>query len=280
MDTPLWFRWPATSEEAAELKLSNKDVLKILNDVYGDNAAPLYAVETFTFVQLEPGKLYLVAAVDGSGRELFYGTNIAFCKSPQLCTQQDIYDAPPHNYSEELVDLDGNGTKEIIAKHLAGGYEGGGSIPVFTYTIHKVIDGKVTDVSDHYKAYYESTLLPKMKTDLARVRAQFTDKNDQQIIDAAGSIAQDDYRRRILKQRTAGLENARVWVRSANRRLQDYALQTLSQIDDPAADALLSETSKSDDEHMAMAAKRELEIRENVRRNQRLKESSPQSQKP
>ena len=117
------------------------------------------------------------------------------------------------------MDLDGNGTKEIIAKHLAGGHEGGGSVPVFTYTIHKVIDGKVTDVSDHYKAYYKSTLLPKMKTDLARVRAQFTDKNDQQIIDAAGSIAQDDYRHRILKQRTAGLENARVWVRSANRRL-------------------------------------------------------------
>lgn len=275
MSTPLSFQWPSNSEEAAELKLNNADVLKVLNDIYGDNAAPAYAVDTFTFAQLEPGKLYLIAAVDGSGRALFYGTGIAYCKSPDTCTEQGIYDAPPHNYSEELVDLDGNGVKEIVAKDLAGGYEGYASMPVFTYKIYKVIDGRATDVSLQYKAYYESALLPKMKADVARARAMFPDQKDQDIIDALAVLAQDDYARRILKQPTAGIEHAKVWVHSGNRRLEDYALQTLSRIDSPESDAVLQDLTKSDKQSLAEAAAREIEIRESWRKNEQLKRSLP-----
>ena len=279
LDAPLWFQWPSSSKEATELKLTNKDILTVLNDIYGDNAAPLYAVETFKFAQLEAGKLYLIAAVDGSGRELFYGTNIVYCESAQSCTEQDIYDVPPHNYSEELIDLDGNGVNELVVKDFAGGYEGGSSVNVFTYKIYKVIGGKATDVSDQYKAYYESTLLPKMKADLTGVRAQFKEQSELEIIDALGIMAQDDYARRILKTPTAGLDHAKIWAHSGNRRLQRFAADTLAHMDDPAAEATLTEMANSDDEFTAKYASMTLEIRKHVRQDQQLRESQrPQQQ--
>ena len=279
LNTPLWFQWPSTAKEAAELRLTNQDVLKLLNDIYGDNAAPLYAVETFTFAQLEPGKVYLIASVDGSGRRLFYGTNIAYCKSAQSCTEQDIYNAPPHDYANDVVDLEGNGVKELIAKSLAGGYEGYASVPIYTYKIYKVINGKAVDVSSQYKAYYESTLLPRMKADLARTRAQSADKRDQEIIDALGMMVQDDYARRILKESTAGLDHAKVWAHSDNRRLRRFAADALSHMDDVAADAILTEMAKSDDEFTARYASMTLEIRQHVRQNQQPNPSrEPQKQ--
>jgi hypothetical protein len=273
LNTPLWFQWPTTAKEAAELKLTNTDVLKLLNDIYGDNAAPLYAVETFTFAQLEPGKLYLIAAVDGSGRELFYGTNIVYCESAQSCTEQDIYDAAPHNYSDELIDLDGSGVNALLVKELAGGYEGGSSVNVFTYKVYKVTGGRATDVSDQYKTYYESTVLPKMKADLIRLRTQFKEQNELEIIDALGIMAQDDYARRILKEPTAGLDHAKMWAHSENRRLQRFAADALSHMDDPAAETTLAEMAQSDDEVTAKYASMTLEIRRRVRQDQQLKQS-------
>jgi hypothetical protein len=271
---PLPFDWPHDDQEAAALlkKLTNHDIeADILNN--GDDVAIPSVVETFTFAQLERNKIYLVAAVDGSGRQLFYGTAFAYCESPELCTTGVVYDAPPHNYAEELVDLDGNGVDVIIAKDLAGGYEGYASMPVYNYKIYKVIGGRAVDVSTQYKTYYDSTLLPKMKADLTRARAMFPDKKDQDIVEALGALAQDDYARRILKEPAAGLDHAKTWGHSSNHRLQDYALMTLRQIDSPAADALLTDLSNSQDERMAKAAARELEIHKSVRENERLKQA-------
>jgi hypothetical protein len=90
-----------------------------------------------------------------------------------------------------------------------------------------------------------------MKADLVRARAKYPEEDAKPIIEAVGTLAQDEYARRVLEQRTAGFEHAKIWAHSGNRRLEDYALNTLRDIDDPTADALLVELSKSDDERMA-----------------------------
>jgi hypothetical protein len=51
-----------------------------------------------------------------------------------------------------------------------------------------------------------------------------------------------------------------------------YALDVLSKIDTPESDAALNELSRSDDDRMAKAAAREIEIRASVRENERLKQ--------
>lgn len=274
LDHPLPFEWPVDGQQAAMLQktLTAKSVADdILNN--GDEIALPVSVQTFAFAELERNKIYLVASVDASGRGLFYGTDIVYCSSPESCSADSIYDAPPHNYSEELVDLDGNGVKAIVSKSLAGTYEGAQSVDIFIYKIYKVIDGKAVDVSAQYKSYYDSTLLPKMKADLARARAEYPEEDAKPIVEALGTIAQDDYARRILKQPAAGLEHAKTWAHSGNHRLEDYALNTLRQIDDPAADAVLAELSKSDDERMSSAAAREIEIRQSVRKDRQLRQS-------
>jgi len=187
---PLPFEWPSDTAQAAVLakKLTADSVAADLFNNAGDPDVPETSVEEFTFEQLERGKMYLVASVDGSGRGLYYATAFANCGSPQLCTSGVVYDAPPHDYCRDVVDLDGNGVKAIIAKELAGGYEGGNSVYIFTYKIYKVVHGTPVNVSARYKAYYESTLLPRMQADLDRARARHTGEKDREITEALGVI--------------------------------------------------------------------------------------------
>jgi hypothetical protein len=56
-------------------------------------------------------------------------------------------------------------------------------------------------------------------------------------------------------------------------------LNTLREIDDPAADAVLTELSKGDNERMAKAAAREIDARASARRDRQLRETM-QMQKP
>lgn len=270
------FTWPHSSEDVALLRLTKDTVLDTLNSIRADRAAPLYGVDAFTFKPLEQEKFYLIAGVDGSGRDLYYGLEIVYCDTSASCVFRDVYDAPPHDLANEILDIDGDGVDEIITKKLAGGYEGSQSIDVFTYSIFKLLSGRLVDVSNRYKDYYDSTLLPKMAGDAKRIRDQATQAGDLEIIDALTGLANDDYKRRILKEPSAGLQHAQAWARSGNERLEHIAIVALSDIDDPNADKLLDEMTKSEHVGTAKGAESALVIHAQKRRERRGSMTTPQ----
>jgi hypothetical protein len=247
------FAWPSDLEEAAALKLSNDDVVKLLNNILGDQGEPaVYGVNEFQFAPLVKQQLYLVASADASGRDFFTELTFLYCNSALSCVVGSIPADSPHDFYQELVDIDGDGIDELVVKKLAGGYEGIQTIPVFTYAIYRIVSGKVIDVSDRYVSYYESTLLPRMKSDVTSVRASTQQPDRLEIVDALATMAQDDYQRRVLKRGTAGLDHAESWAHSGNPRLETFAVQSLFTINGQAADDLLSELTHS--EHKTTAA--------------------------
>jgi hypothetical protein len=53
LNKPLQFAWPSNTEEAAALKLSNDDVVDLLNNILGDQGGPaVYGVDGFQFAPL------------------------------------------------------------------------------------------------------------------------------------------------------------------------------------------------------------------------------------
>jgi hypothetical protein len=192
-----------------------------------------------------------VASTDASGRGFFTELTFVFCNSARSCIVGGVPADSPHDLSQELVDIDGDGIDELVVKELAGGYEGVQTIPVFTYSIYRIVSGKAIDVSDQYVNYYESTLLPRMKSEVTGVMAS-TQQPDREVVDALATMAQDDYQRRVLKRETAGLDHAESWAHSGNPRLETFAIQSLFTIKGQAADDALSELTHS--EHKTTAA--------------------------
>jgi hypothetical protein len=237
------FPWPQTMEEAKSLKLTNAQVSLVVNKgqtKFDPEEGSFAIVDGFTFAQLEPGKIYLVSIADWSERELFNNLQLDYCDSIQ-CKTITIDNVSPHNLKRELVDLDGDGIDEIIAKDSAGGFEGNYTEPVYIYKIYKLTSGHSVDVSAQYRSYYESTLLPRMKADINAAQKQANgDPKELQVIDALATVAQDDYQRRVLRNPRAGLEHAKAWVHSENDRIQDYGFQELTKIDDPEAGQVLT----------------------------------------
>jgi hypothetical protein len=258
------FPWPQTLDQAKELKLTEADATAILNDGRTEPnpmEGSFSVVKGFTFAPLERGKIYLLAAVDTSQRDFFDDLLVRYCGSPTFrCTDAVIRDVEPHNFNEELVDLDGNGINEIVTKRWAGGYEGAATEAIYKYTIYKIVDGNAVDVSDRYKSYYESTLLPKMKANIAALRVQAAGYTKElELIDALDIAAQDDYRRRILKNARAGLDHAKAWIHSDNERIRDYAVQTFTAISDPAVEQILTQMKADPNAETAKAASSALE---------------------
>jgi hypothetical protein len=259
--------------------LDNGGVIAIFNDVLGKSGGEpaVYAINGYKFAPLEKNKLYLVAPTDASGRAFFTELTFIHCDSSQSCVVGGVSADPPHNLSEELVDIDGDGVDEIVVKELAGGYEGVRTLPAFTYSIYRIASGQAVDVSDHYPGYYTSTILPRMKADADAVKA----KTEQQsttspVADALIILVQDDYRRRILKQQTAGLEHATQWAHSGNERLELLAIRYLSTLQSSAADDALSELTKNPNKSTAELASIKLRQKQDAKKiNQPDKPKAP-----
>ena len=254
------FQWPQTLAEAKNLHLSIADASNVVNEgqLEPDPGNTFAVVNGFTFSQLERDRLYLVAVAD-TGKGFFNFLIMKYCGTA-ACTEAMVRAVQPHNLNDELVDLDGDGIDEIIAKEFAGGYQGAATQSIYKYTIYKVVDGKPVDVSSRYKGYYESTLLPKMKANVAALRAQAAGSTKElELIDALDITAQDDYQRRILNNARAGLDHAKEWIHSDNEPLRDYAVQIFTAISDPAVEQILTQMKADPNVKTAKAASSALE---------------------
>lgn len=90
----------------------------------------------------------LTAAVDSSGRSLFYGV-IGVCRVEAGYHHFMLESAPPHLLASEIIDLDGTGTNQLIVKHLVGQYHGASSAPIFWYSVYEIEGCVPKDVSTY-----------------------------------------------------------------------------------------------------------------------------------
>ena len=76
---------------------------------------------------------------------------------------------------------------------------------------------------------------------------------------------QDDYHRRILGEKTAGLENALKWAKSDEAWLKEFGIGALEPIDSPMAAALLLRIANAKDSSLAQDARNALDRRAQAR---------------
>jgi hypothetical protein len=285
------FEWPVLPRlEPATGPVRKEQLLALLNAV-DDNAwgSDINRILEFRFAPLSVGKVYLLVS--------------EFCKSEcgaieaVYCQQNRCFSASISaiiDLKNDLVDLDGDGLFEIMGKECIHDCSGLPRLPTFVYSIYKFIDGKgFVDYSAQAADYYREHLLPKIEaaqnesTIEAKVAAMNAGLNEQrrqfaadrgvlfpplrqvETYQAAARYASDDYRRRVLGERDAGLDNAVRWLESDNTR--ELGLQALIHIPDPRADAELLAGVKSKDSQLAEQAKSSLELRQELRARGLLK---------
>ncbi len=285
-----FFVWPSSIESSRNV--APKDVLDLLQRLFpSDGLEEVYAMESFRFVPLEKDrkdKLYLVADTDVTGRGIFGRIQIVKCEGRECIMTGQGSDGPT-NLGERIVDVDGDGIFEIVTRNFAGTYDGPLTRPIYIYFIRKLIGGRLVDVSVQFPTYFRDHILPMMAADrmeAQRALADYSkpaDRNSQAVDDRSreGSghwkattysekvivelqYVQDEYHRRVLREKTAGLDNALRWARSDDPAIQQFAIQVLEPIDSSLAAAELDRLAHSPN---ATTAKRARDSLDNRREN-------------
>jgi hypothetical protein len=288
------FLWPTTADQGSRDAVQKEDVLRLLMGLYPqDSLKTVFGVESFRFIPLEKNKMYLVAVTDVTGRDFFNSVEVVFCERDQ-CQMASLSSDGENDLGEQLVDVEGDGVFEIMTREITGGYDGVATRPIYLYAIRKLVANQVTDVSSSYREYFRDHLLPKMEEDRKHVEAEVRslgrpvalrvpdlDRNQTQTMEeraaqleqerererwknrAASEIkyVQDEYRRRVLGETNAGLDNALKWARSDDPWIQKLGICALEVIADTAAQAELQRMVKSPDAGTSQRARHALENR-------------------
>jgi hypothetical protein len=239
------FVWPSTLAEVSNSNITQTKVLRFLKDLDRDNVPQMLTdIQSFRFVPLEKNKFYLVAVVDAGGNGLFGNLEIVRCDGAACIVGVELSVAG--DLETDLVDVDRYGVFEVITKESPGfrtlstyGY------PPFIYAIKSLIRGELVDVSAKYSDYFNSHILARMEADRRAIEADIARVDtspavlSNQRLRVELQYIQDDYDRRVLGEKTAGLDNALTWARSDDEGLREFGVQALEPIDSSIAAAEL-----------------------------------------
>jgi hypothetical protein len=285
------FVWPSTWADASSITIKREDVLRFVVELHRDNAdEEVYAIQGFRFVPLEKDKFYLVADADVSGRDLFGSLQIVRCEGAACIIGSQATEA--EDLDTDLVDVGGDGVFQVITKETAAPNVGMmGTVPLYVYLIRSLVGGDLVDVSSKYPEYFKDHILPRMEADgkgveeniasmdkpqplhvsdidgSKRLTPDAQENNPQEILRtqewkvkaaAERQYVQDDYHRRVLGEKTAGLENALKWARADDAWLKGFGVKALEPIDSPVAAAELSMIANSGDSSLAEDARNAL----------------------
>lgn len=233
------FQWPKSAAAAyAANRLPQKRILGFLAAGLEWLANDMPSMGAFRFALLGPKEVCLVARWyhrDAAPQEVicpaagggYWDTTLS-------------HDAPgPLAWS--IVDLKGNGKHEVISSRVAAGAYA--SPPIFWYTIYSFSDGLPHDVSTSFPDFYKVAFLPQL-SHMERVLypPQMAHTQPPRWARYEGLVLQFlrlKYRRKILGEKDAGLEQGLVWVKSPYIDVQGLGVETLGQIPGPASVAAL-----------------------------------------
>src|SRR5262249_23708706 len=99
--------------------------------------------------------------------------------------------------------------------------------------------------SAKYSEYFKNRILPRMEADRKTIEADIANVDRSPAILSNQELrielqyVQDDYHRRVLGERTAGLDNALKWARSDDEGLREFGVKALEPIHSSTAAAEL-----------------------------------------
>ena len=234
------FRWPETlADIQAADKLPSAPLEAFLDGLRPIGVPPL---------QMDAG-ICLAAAVGDSAMKRYFNVAVV-CPSPQTGTFQMtvLQSYTSHFLGAEIMDLDGDGTFEIVTRELAGGYRGTRTLPMYWYSVYRVKGSVPRDVSASYKRFYDECLLPWLDF-FSRLLGP-TDSAPSAVateVRAEAQFLRARYERRIMGKPKAGFEDAVRWSNSDNAQLQLLAVWTFGDIATPEAVAELRKLEKATD---------------------------------
>ena len=258
------FFWPRSAGEISPAnKIGVQDIELFVNSLLENVAGPHVKIQEFRFAPLEKTKIHLVATGDFSGRSLYF---MILLLSPENGTFRyfEIPSADPHFLPRELIGIDGDGIYELLAKDLVGGYEGAETHPIYWYSILRVSDGNLVDVSREFPDFYRITVLPEVGFMTNWIFPLQKEGELYTEFLAEYRFVYLKTQRKVFGDGKAGLKEAMSWGESGNHRLQLLAINTLKEIDDPMSVSQLRKMAGLTDLRSADCAKNALaEMTEN-----------------
>lgn len=240
------FVWPTNAEQALSPGVSREEVLRLLQELFPDYPLKVYDVGEFRFVPLEKDKYYLIAVTDVSGR-FMNNIEAVHCTGKTCITAQNPSDGD-NDLRTQLLDVDADGLYELVTKEWAGPYDGVATLPVYRYYLKRWRNGEFIDISAEEPRAFKTWVLPLMQVD--RKKAEGTLKrrlSEEGGIESSHKLSaqvgaqlqfvEDDYHRRVLGERTVGIENARRWSQSDDPNLIEIGITALEEIDSPKPSA-------------------------------------------
>ncbi len=236
------FRWPSTLGAVASSNRAGKAQIQeffdtVRNALPGAGGHPgTVPISQFRFARLGEAEVCLVVT---SGERFPWFLDV-ICPAEHGFTDTGLMDERMGLLATDLLDLDGDGLAEVISSRFAAGYQGAFSPPIYWYTIYSFKDGLPHDVSQQFRDFYYANVLAWGVT-LERLiepplgsGSKETERLEAQII-----FTRLKYQRKILGESKAGLQEASVWAESSDPSLQELALTTAREINDPASFALI-----------------------------------------
>jgi hypothetical protein len=242
-DTP----WDEGNVET--LRTFNKaSVARFLTDVLGNfsghgecSCVKPDDIDGFTWAGLEgDGKLELVASLDVNGRAFFDALLIFWRDASGRMTYQEVRGSGIHNLRTVIRDLKGDGKKELVIPiELVSHSSAGAAIWPAVYRLEK---GKYVEASGDFPGFYEDEALPKLKSKTENTRRTMTrvgtsetplDLEYRQSLQGklADLITERNKILRVIgRDPTAGLQDARAWMKSNDPDLLQDAAVTLKDI--------------------------------------------------
>ncbi|HSR51754.1 MAG TPA: hypothetical protein VLV83_13075 [Acidobacteriota bacterium] len=245
------FSWPGPNEITSANGLDKEEVRELVQSLQADQFIKVQVGE-FRFVALEPGEVWLVATTDYSGRNFFFSLSLV---KPTDQAGSFRYAAVsshgPHVLGREIVDLDGDGSLEILTKEPATDYQGAETVPLYWIAVAKLTGGELQDRSADFPKFYLGEYLPSLN--LLEGAAQ---DETEAAIEHAAAVAFLRFRmeREVFDKPLAGLAEALSWATASSRQLQILAVRTLEDIEDPGADRGLERLTSSKDQLVARRA--------------------------
>ncbi len=229
------FVWPDTQESAIT---ANKTPAAAIESFINSLRArvPQYLpihIRSFRFDALEKRRFYLVAI---SGGDRFSWNLDVLVPEGQAFQYSEMTTNTPFPLAMQMVDMDGDGVDELVTAEWAAGYQGASTPPIYWYTVWRFRKGVPHDASAEFPDFYRGFVLGQLPyLDELLGKLQSVDPGGVRAPLAEVEYIRFKFRRLILGEKNAGLEEALGWVESKNTTLQIMGIWSLSEM--PAAEA-------------------------------------------
>jgi hypothetical protein len=242
--------WPHSTADvpnANKIPLENiESFLDSLRDITGK-------IQEFRFVPIEADRIALAATFDVNGRG-FYAIEIVFPEGNKFRTTIFGSANDDHFLPMEVIDLDGDGFFEVLSKKTVLSYRGAGTDPIYWYDIYKFQSGVPHEVDAKFPKFYGNGAQPHLGY-ISDLLYKAKEPKVFELQQAQIEFVRQKFNRKILGDKNAGLQEALKWAISANRYIQELAINTFQEI--PCSESLkqLDRLSQSKDSNISLFVK-------------------------